>query len=74
MAGETVKIIDTRKIPSPDPKRMGKDDCIIVYETEPGVRSTFRIGAEDLNDEAVAAAIRIDVAGRQAWIGKTIQL
>jgi hypothetical protein len=74
MAGETVRIIDVRKLPSPDPARYGKDDAIVLYELAPGARYSVRLPAENLNEPAIKAAIAADIKERSPWQGKALQL
>jgi hypothetical protein len=74
MAGETIKIIDMRQLPSPDPQRIGKVDCIVIYEHGAGLRSSVRLPAEDLSDERIKAAVQADLKERSKWLGKILQL
>jgi len=74
MAGESVRILDMRKLPSPDPARLGRDDMIVIYEHGAGQRSSVRLPAEALTEEAVKAAVTRDMEERGKWLGKTLQL
>jgi hypothetical protein len=74
MAGEQVRIVDVRKLPSPDPQRYGKDDAIVLYELAPGTRYSVRLPAENLTDATITAAIRADMTERGKWQGKQLQL
>ena len=70
----TVKLIDTRRLPSPDADRLGKFDVLIIYETAAGQRGFVRVPVEDLTDEAIAVAVKADLAERAAWAGREISL
>jgi len=74
MAGEQVRIIDVRKLPSPDPARYGRDDAIVLYETSPGARYSVRLPAEAMTEATIKAAITADIKERGPWQGKSLQL
>jgi len=69
-----VKIVDARRIPSPDPERLGKWDLMVQYEADGGVRGIVRVPDEAVTDEAVKAAVKADLAGRAAWVGRKLQV
>lgn len=74
----TVTIIDKREIPSPDPARVGKLDAYITYQVDP-FRTYFvtipneKLGKPD-EDEVITAAIRTDLAERERFMGKTLEV
>jgi hypothetical protein len=69
-----VKIVDTRRLPSPDPERVGKLDVMVVYQLPDKTNRVLRLPAEDLTDEKLKTAIAADVKELAALKGKTIQI
>ena len=69
-----IKIIELRTIPSPDPKRLGRMDRLVIYEAGEGNRDSVLVPNEDLTDETVTAAIAKQLQERGAWIGKKLQV
>jgi len=74
MAGEVVKLLDVRRLPSPDPARYGKQDAVIVYEVPPNHRGTIRLPAETLSDATIREAVQRDLKERSQWQGKELRL
>lgn len=74
----TVTIIDKREIPSPDPARLGKLDAYITYRTDPLNTYFVTIPDEDIGgddeDQIIAEAIRVDLAARERFAGKVIEV
>ena len=69
-----VKVIDYRKLPSPDPKRLGKFDRMYVVEPEAGVRVVVRIPDETYSDEKLRDAIRKELTERGTEVSRTIEI
>ena len=69
-----VEIKDFRKIPSPDPKRLGKVDRVYIVETDPGVRLVIRVPDEDFTDAKLVEAIRAEIQTRGTEIAKPIEI
>lgn len=74
----TVTIIDKREVPSVDPARVGKYDAMITYSVD-----TFRTYLITLPDEklggpdeeqVVSAAIKADLAERERWAERKIEV
>lgn len=74
----TVTIIDKREIPSPDPARIGKLDAYITYQLDP-MRTYFvtipdeKLGTPD-EDRIISEAIKKDLAARERFAGKTLEV
>jgi len=74
----TVTILDKREIPSPEPGRVGKLDAYITYQLDP-FRTYFvtipneRLGGPD-EDQIITAAIKADLAERERFAGKTLEV
>jgi len=74
----TVTIIDKREIPSADPARVGRMDAMITYSVD-----TFRtylitmpdelLGGPD-EDDVVREAIKVDLAERERWAERKIEV
>jgi hypothetical protein len=73
-----VKILDKREIPSADPTRVGKMDAMITYQIDTFRTYLITIPNEELTpeveDEVIRAAIRKDMAERERWAGKEIEI
>lgn len=69
-----VKVVDTRRIPSSDPNRMGKYDQLVVYETGPGQRYAVVIPDEEFTEERLKRAIQEDLQERGKWVGKEFEV
>ena len=74
----TVTILDKREIPSPEPGRVGKLDAYITYQVDP-FRTYFvtipneKLGEPD-EDAVITAAIKKDLAERERFAGKTLEV
>lgn len=68
------KVIDTRRLPSPDPARMGQWDTLVVYELDPMRRYSVLVPGDPLTKEALVAAVKADLAERGQWQDQTFQL
>jgi hypothetical protein len=74
MSQTTVTITDTRRIVSPDPQRLSKQDLIVLYTDGQGRRGSVRVPAESATDATVTAAIKADLAERGKWQTKTLTI
>lgn len=74
----SVRILNKTEIPSPDPARIGKRDAYITYEMDPLHVYYVTIPDELLGgpdeDDVIAAAIKKDLAGRERFIGKSLEV
>jgi len=74
----TIKILDKREIPSAEPDRVGKFDAMITYQVDTFRTYLITVPQEELTpeaeDEVVKAAIRADLAERERWAGKELEL
>ena len=68
------KILDYRKIPSSDPKRMGKYDRMFVVEPEAGVRLVIKVPDEDFTDAKLVDAIRAELVERGTQVNRSIEI
>ena len=71
---ETFTVVDVRRMPSPNPQRMGKYDQMVVYELGPGQRFVLSLPAEGFTEETLRAAVKADLAERGKWLNREIKL
>jgi len=69
---EKVRIIDITRVPSADPKRLGKFDIVIVYMTEDGRTYMVSVPEEEFSEEKLPEIIKADIEKRRRLIGKEI--
>ncbi len=65
-----VTIKDVRVHPSMDPKRHGKMDAVILFETSGSVQDAVIVPGETATNETIAAAIRAHLASKDGLIGQ----
>lgn len=73
-AKPTIKIVDVRDTPSPDPKRVGKLDRIVTYSVDAYRMYVCRLPLEDFTEDKLKAKIKKDMAERGTWIGKELTI
>jgi hypothetical protein len=69
-----ITVVDMRKLPAGDPKRIGKYDTAVVYRTETGEQYFTTIPAEDFTEAALAAQIKKETEERGKLLGKKITI
>jgi hypothetical protein len=74
MAKKLATILDRRVRPSMDPKRGGKLDVVILYQTEGSVQDAVILPEEGSGEADVVAAIRAQVQARGALVQKVIEI
>lgn len=67
-------VIDVRKMPSADPKRIGKSDFWITYQLDAMHIYTFTLGVDALTDDVMQKAIAADYATLTKYQGKTFNV
>lgn len=68
------KVIDMRRHPSANPKRLGKWDRLVIYELDEFHRYSLVIADEEFSEDVLKSAVRKDIQERQPWLGKQFQL
>ena len=68
------KVHAIRRTPSPDPKRPGKWDKIVIYELDNGTRDAVVIPEETFSDATLIAAVKADLQEKGQWLKKAFQL
>jgi hypothetical protein len=68
------RILDTRKIPSADPARVGKSDYVVTYQVD-GLRSHYVVIPKDAPTEAeITAAVKAEEKTRASQVGRTFPI
>lgn len=71
---QEITIIDTRKVPSALPERIGKMDVFVTYQT-PDMRTYIvNIAEEEFDESHLTERIRQDLQERSQWTGKKISI
>lgn len=70
----TVKIVDVRDVPSPEPERVGKFDRVVTYSIDAFRMYVTRLPAEDFTEEKLKARIKTEIAERGTWIGREMKI
>ena len=69
-----VRILDTRKIPSADPARVGKSDYVVTYQVD-GLRTHYVILPQEApSDAQIQSAIKAEEKARGALVGKAFTI
>ena len=68
------KVIDTRKIPSADPNRIGKLDWLVTYQLDAYHTYVVTIPTDELTEDVIKEAVRKDVEAVQRFAGKEFTL
>ena len=69
-----VRILDTRKVPSGDPARVGKTDYVVTYQVD-GLRTHYvEIPKEAPTEAEIQAAIKATEKARGALVGKAFTI
>lgn len=71
---KTFRVTRTRRTPSPNPKRKGKWDRIVIYELDTGEHDSVIVPDEDFSDATVLAAVKADVQEQGSWQKKEFRL
>jgi hypothetical protein len=72
--GHEVRILDTRKLPSADPARVGKSDYVVTYQVD-GLRTHYVILPKETPTEAeIQTAIKAEEKTRSAQVGKAFTI
>jgi hypothetical protein len=69
---ESAKILDVRRLMSPDPQRRGKYDSLISYQVGSAPPRVILLPEETPTEAQVIAAIRADLSAASALVGKTL--
>lgn len=71
---QAFKVIDTRRIPSADPARVGKMDWLVTYQLDAYRTYMVAIAVDTLTEDVIKEAVRKDLEAIAAWTGKEFTL
>ena len=71
---ETFKVIDSRRIPSPDDDRRGRFDWLVTYQLDPLRTFIVRITVDDLTEEIIRDHVRKDLDSMKRFTGREFSL
>jgi len=63
-----------REIPSAEPARVGKMDLIVTYQVDAFRTYITTIPKEEFTEERLRETIKREMAEREKWIGKEVEL
>ena len=68
------KVVDVRKIPSPDAGRIGRLDHLVTYQLDQFRTYMVRIPKDVIEEKDVTDAVRADLEGIERFTGKEFEL
>jgi len=70
----TFKVLDVRKLPSPEEPRIGKLDHLVTYQLDPFRTYMVRIPKDDITEADVVEAVKKDLESIERFTGKEFTL
>ena len=70
----TFKVIDVRRIPTPDADRVGQMDTLVTYQLSPLQTYMVRIPNDKPDAAAIIEAVKKDLDDTQRFVGKEFEL
>jgi len=70
----TFKVLDVRKIPSPDEGRAGMLDHLVTYQLDAFRTYMVRIPKDKISEEDLTEAVKKDLEGIERFTGKEFSL
>jgi len=70
----TFKVLDVRKVPSPEDGRVGKLDHLITYQLDPFRTYMVRIPKDVINEADITAAVKKDLESIERFAGREFEL
>ena len=67
------KVLDVRKIPSPDEGRAGMLDHLVTYQLDPFRTYIVRIPKDTISEEDLTEAVKKDLEGIERFTGKEFE-
>ena len=68
------KVIDTRRIPSTEPDRLGKLDWLVTYQLDAYRTYSLKVSEDELTEDVIKEAVRKDIEAVQRFAGKEFTL
>ena len=66
----TFKVLDVRKIPSPEDARVGKLDHLVTYQLDPFRTYMVRIPKDVIEESDITEAVKKDLEAIERFTGK----
>lgn len=70
----TFKVLDVRKIPSPEEGRIGKMDNLVTYQLDPFRTYMVRIPKDAIAEADIIEAVKADLAAIERFTGKEFKI
>lgn len=70
----TFKVLDVRKIPSPEDSRVGKLDHLVTYQLDPFRTYMVRIAKDVIEAGDIKDAVKKDLEAIERFTGKEFEL
>jgi len=70
----TFKVLDVRRVPSPEVGRAGKLDYLVTYQLDPLRTYLVRIAKDAIEESDIVEAVKKDLASIERFAGKEFQL
>ena len=70
----TFKVLDLRRVPSPDEGRVGRMDNLVTYQLDPFRTYMVRIAKDTIEEADILDAVKKDLEGIERFAGKEFQL
>jgi len=71
---QSFKVIDTRRIPSAEPTRIGKLDWLVTYQLDAYRTYMVTIPQDELSEADIKDAVRKDIEAIGRWVGQEFTL
>lgn len=71
---QSFKVIDTRRIPSSEPTRIGKLDWLVTYQLDAYRTYMVTIPQDTLSEDLIKEAVRKDIEAIGRWTGHEFTL
>lgn len=71
---QSFKVLDTRRVPSADPTRVGKLDWLVTYQLDAYRTFMVMIPQDQLSEDIIREAVKKDLEAVMAWAGKELTL
>lgn len=64
------KVLDVRKIPSPDEGRVGRLDHLVTYQLDPFRTYMVRVPKDSIEENDIVEAVKADLEAIERFTGK----
>lgn len=71
---QSFKVIDTRRVPSSDPARLGHLDWLVTYQLDAYRTYMVPVPKDELTESDITEAVRKDLEAIGRWTGKEFTL